>query len=229
MGAVQRESVAGHPGAVWEVDQHLQSVPTLAQKRAVAAVADEGHRAGRCSREGQLARALPGRNHRQGTPARSRGKKSSAAHEALGRSRGGWTTKIHRRTDGAGKPLCFILTPGQQHEATVAQALLDTGGVKRGGRGQPKRRPERIVADKGYSSRKFRQTLQRGGIRITIPRRSNEEQRGRPCDPEHYRQRNRIERCFNRLKQFRRLATRYEKRAASYAALFALACVLLWL
>lgn len=107
--------------------------------------------------------------------------------------------------------------------------MLDNGGVKRGGRGQPRRRPERIVADKGYSSRKFRQTLKRRGICITIPRRSNEEQRGRPFDREHYRQRNRIERCFNRLKQYRRLATRYEKRASSYAALLALACLLLWL
>jgi transposase len=157
------------------------------------------------------------------------GQKSDAAHEALGRSRGGWTTKIHLRTDGEGKPLCFILTPGPQHEATVAQALLDKGGVKRSGRGQPRRRPQRIVVDKGYSSRKFRQTLKRRGIGVTIPRRSNEEQRGRPLDREYYRQRNRIERCFNRLKQYRRLATRYEKRASSYAALLALACLPLWL
>lgn len=125
--------------------------------------------------------------------------------------------------------MSFLLTPGQQHEATMATALLEVGAVKRPGRGRPRKRPTRVVADKGYSSRSFRATLKRRGIRITIPRKSNEEQRGRPLDTVAYRGRNHVERCFNRLKRYRRIATRYEKRALNYAAMLSIACLLLWL
>ena len=86
----------------------------------------------------------------------------------------------------------------------------------------------RLVGDKGYSSNKFRWFLRRRGIRYTIARRSNQH-RGGSFDKEIYRQRNRVERLINRLKQFRRIATRYEKRAANYDAMLTLASILLWL
>lgn len=124
--------------------------------------------------------------------------------------------------------MTFVLTPGQQHEATVAEELLDQGAVKRVGRGRPKRRPKRLVGDKGYSSRKLRDTLRRRGIRITIPHKRNEHRSG-PFDRTLYRLRNRVERFINRLKQFRRVATRYEKRADCYRAVVTLAAILLWL
>ncbi len=124
--------------------------------------------------------------------------------------------------------MTFVLTPGQQHEATVAEELLDQGAVKRVGRGRPKRRPKRLVGDKGYSSRKLRNTLRRRGIRITIPHKRNEHRSG-PFDRTLYRLRNRVERFINRLKQFRRVATRYEKRADCYRAVVTLAAILLWL
>jgi transposase len=124
--------------------------------------------------------------------------------------------------------MTFVLTPGQRHEATTAEQLLDQGGVKRARRGRPKRRPKRVVGDKGYSNRRFRQSLRRRGIRVTIPRKRNEKHAGR-FSPEIYRQRNRVERLINRLKQFRRIATRYEKRAENYRAMIVLAAITLLL
>jgi transposase len=122
--------------------------------------------------------------------------------------------------------MTFVLTPGQQHEATVAERLLDEGGVKRIKHGRPKRRPRRLAGDKGYSSRKFRQSLRRRGIRVTIPHKSNERRSG-PFDKAAYRLRNQVERFFNRLKHFRRIATRYEKRAENYRAMIILAAITL--
>jgi transposase len=124
--------------------------------------------------------------------------------------------------------LTFIITPGQQHEATVFEQLMAQGAVKRAGSGRSRCRPHRVVADKGYSSRKIRRYLRRRGIRLTIPRKQNERRSG-PFDRALYRQRNLVERLINRLKQFRRIATRYEKRAANYSAMLTLAAIFLWL
>ncbi len=109
--------------------------------------------------------------------------------EALGRSQGGFSTKIHLRVEGDGKPITFILTAGQRHEVVVFEQLLGQGEVKRSGRGRPRLRPERVVGDKGYSSGSNRRFLRRRGIRVTIPRRSNERRRGK-FDREVYRERN---------------------------------------
>ena len=108
------------------------------------------------------------------------------------------------------------------------EKLMEQGAVKRDGVGRPRLRPRRVVGDKGYSSGKIRLYLRRRGIRLTIPRKSNERRRGK-FDKSIYRQRNRVERLFNRLKQFRRIATRYEKRAENYLAMLTLASILLWL
>jgi transposase len=148
--------------------------------------------------------------------------------EALGRSQGGLSTKIHVRCEGKGKPVVFELTGGQQHEATMFERLMEGGAIKREGKGRPRRLPARVAADKGYSSKKVRLYLSRRGIGITIPRKSNEKHRGR-FDKELYKQRNRVERLFNRLKQFRRIATRYEKRAANYKTMLTLAAIVFWL
>ena len=102
------------------------------------------------------------------------------------------------------------------------------GAVQRSGPGCPKRRPGRLVGDKGDSSRAIRQYLRRHGIRVTIPRKRGERRTG-PFDRTIYRLRNAIERLINRLKQFRRIATRYEKRAANYQGMLLLAAILLWL
>lgn len=124
--------------------------------------------------------------------------------------------------------MVFLVTAGQRHETVVFEELMEQGSVKRIGRGRPRIRPKRVVGDKGYSSRAIRQYLQRRSIRLTIPRRCNECRKG-SFNKVIYRQRNRVERLINRLKQFRRIATRYEKRAANYLTMLILAAVLLWL
>ena len=132
----------------------------------------------------------------------------------------------------------MVLTAGQVHESTQLEPVLDAIRVPRR-RGRPRKRPGRLVADKGYSYRKCRRALRRRGIRHVIPeRRDQRAQRaaqgargGRPpgFDRAAYRGRNAIERCINRLKQFRGLATRYEKRAVNYRALVVLAAIVIWL
>lgn len=154
------------------------------------------------------------------------GKRGDPEQEALGRSQGGFSTKVHLRAEGTGRLLTFHLTPGQRHEAVVFPRLQ--GAVQRIGPGRPKRRPRRVVGDKGYSNREIRGYARRRGIRITIPRKENECRKG-PFNRALYRQRNRVERLVNRLKQFRRLATRYEKRAQNYRAMWVIAAILLWL
>lgn len=124
--------------------------------------------------------------------------------------------------------MTFLLTPGQYHDSRFFTALLSQGAVKRAGRGRPRLRPHRIVGDKGYSSQANRTFARRHGIRITIPRKCNERRRG-PFDKAIYKERNKVERLINRLKQFRRVATRYEKRAENYLAMVTIAATLLWL
>lgn len=124
--------------------------------------------------------------------------------------------------------MTFVLTPGQRHEATQVTPLLARGAVARP-RGRPRRRPERVAGDKGYTGRKIRRELRRRGIGAVIPRLKTEPRRGVRFDRAAYRERNKVERLINRLKQHRAIATRYEKLAAHYAALVTIACILLWL
>lgn len=105
---------------------------------------------------------------------------------------------------------------------------MERGAVRRRGRGRPRLRPRRVVGDKAYSSGAIRRYLRRRGIGATIPRRKDERHVGR-FDRAMYRTRNVVERLMNRLKQFRRVATRYEKRGENYLAMVMLAAVRLWL
>jgi transposase len=148
--------------------------------------------------------------------------------EALGRSRGGFTTKIHLRCEGYGKPVTFALTGGQVHDSRQAIALIGRGAIRRIGRGRPRLRPAKVVGDKAYSSRGIRLALRKRGITPVIPTKAN-ERRQPDFDREAYRQRKIVERLINRLKNFRRIATRYEKRAANYLAMIHIAAILLWI
>ena len=124
--------------------------------------------------------------------------------------------------------MTFLLTVGERHEAVMFEQLMGQGGVRRVGVGRPRLRPKRVSGDKGYSSNKIRSFLRRRGIRITIPRKDNERRRGK-FDQSLYRQRNQVERCFNRLKQNRRIATRYEKKAECQTILLTLSSIKMWL
>ncbi|MFE1265715.1 IS5 family transposase [Streptomyces albogriseolus] len=157
---------------------------------------------------------------------------------ALGRSRGGLTTKVHLACDGKGRPLALLVTPGQRHDSVCARILLERIRVPRSGLGRPRCRPDQVIPDKAYSSRGFRAYLRRRGIAHTIPEKADQRRHrlrrgsrgGRPpgFDRETYRRRNLVERCFNRLKGFRGIATRYDKTATSYEAAVSLASLLLW-
>jgi hypothetical protein len=94
-------------------------------------------------------------------------------HQALGYSQGGFSTKVHIRSEGGGKPMVFFLSEGQRNEMVGFWALMESGEVKRSGRrGRPRLRPRRICADKGYAKGVVRHYLRRLGIRITIARRN---------------------------------------------------------
>jgi len=158
--------------------------------------------------------------------------------EGLGRSRGGLGTKIHLAVDRRGRPLRVPLTPGQAGDNSRPPPL-DGIRVARVRPGRPRSRPEMVIADKAYSHPSTRQALRDRKIRFGSPERDDQIARraargsrgGRPpaFDAELYKQRNVIERCFNRLKQFRDLATRYAKRAAYDHAELTIATIILWL
>ncbi len=132
------------------------------------------------------------------------------------------------RAEQHGKPLVLLVSPGQAADLHYVAPLLEQGAVPRSGPGRPALRPDRVVGDKGYSYRVVRRYLQRRGIGRVIPRRRDQGRHG-PFDRVAYRSRNRVERLINRLKQWRRVATRYEKRACNYLAMVTLAAILLWL
>jgi transposase len=159
--------------------------------------------------------------------------------QALGRSRGGLTTKIHLAADGRGRPLAMVVTAGQRHESTQLAPLLDAIRVPRPSSGRPRKRPTHLIADRGYSYSSCRRLLRQRRIAHTIPERSDQQaararrgpRGGRPprVDPVRYRQRNVVERAIARLKQNRAIATRYDKLAVSYHSWLVLAALLLWL
>ena len=135
--------------------------------------------------------------------------------------------------------MSIILTPGQAGDNPQLLPLLDQITVRRDGPGRPRKRPDRVLADKAYSHPSTRAALRARGIRFTSPEKSDQIARraakgsrgGRPpaFDPALYADRNVVERCFNRLKQFRDLATRYAKRAAYYRTELIIASIVLWL
>lgn len=158
---------------------------------------------------------------------------------AIGRSRGGLTTKLHLVADGKGRMLAGVLTAGNVNDTTMMAATLDQIRVPRTGRGRPRRRPYRVLADKGYPSKTNRSWLAARGISTTIPekadhaaaRRRKGSRGGRPpaFDPEAYKGRSVVERCFNRLKHWRGIAMRTDKTARNYFAAITLAASLAWL
>ncbi|MFF4013257.1 IS5 family transposase [Streptomyces sp. NPDC001717] len=159
--------------------------------------------------------------------------------EGLGRSRGGLTCKIHIAGEGGCRPMAFLLTPGQWGDAPQMIEVLDRIRVPRPLGGRPRTRPEHISGDKAYSSRRNRRYLRRRNIKHTIPepkdQRANRRRRGsaggRPTgfDPDRYRRRNEVERTINRLKNFRAVATRYDKRAYVFHGTVTAAAIRLWL
>ena len=134
-----------------------------------------------------------------------RHKKGTQETEALGRSRGGFSTKLHARCDAKGRPLGFVLTPGQSHDIQGFGPLFRLIAHK----------IEALLADKGYDADAIREELANADVEAVIPAKSNRRD-PIPHDREKYRWRNLVERLFNKLKNWRRIATRYDKTKESY-------------
>jgi transposase len=143
-------------------------------------------------------------------------KKDSQAEQALGRSKGGFTTKIHAVVDALGQALRFSLTAGQRHDITQAPHLIE--GFKN----------SNVIADKGYDSKAFIGQIEKQHCTPVIPPRSNRK------DPRHYdehlyKERHLVECFFNKIKHFRRVFSRFDKKASSFMGFLADASILLWL
>jgi transposase len=146
-------------------------------------------------------------------------KKIAPSGQAIGKSRGGNTTKIHLVCEKSGKPLHFHLSGGNVHDCTMAENLLD--GVNTA-------ETDRILGDKGYDSDAIREKVAGLGAEAVIPFKSNRKNPGK-LRKRTYRKRHRVENVFCALKRFRSVATRYEKLVLHYAGIVAMACIILWL
>ena len=157
----------------------------------------------------------------------------------MGRSWGGFTSKIHLSADGRCRPLSLVVTPGQRADCTQFKSVLEKIRVPRLGPGRPRKKPDSLAADKAYSNGLCRDHLRRRGMRHTIPEKTDSQaarQRkgsrgGRPpgYDEERYKKRNTVERAVNRLKQSRAIATRYDKRGYLFLGTVTAAAVVIWL
>lgn len=155
----------------------------------------------------------------------------------FGRSRGGLSTKLHHLVDGRGLPLVIAVTPGQSGDSPMLIPMLEQLRIARP-IGRPRTRPDRLRGDKAYSSRAIRSHLRERGIQAVIPQPSDQighrlrrgSRGGRPVtyDRDDYRNRNVIERRFASLRQWRGIATRYDKLATVYRSAAVLHAVIAW-
>lgn len=143
-------------------------------------------------------------------------KKAGNSTQALGRSKGGFSTKIHAVVDALGNPIKFTLTPGQQHDVTQAETLLEhiTGA--------------NILADKAYYCLNLIERLEAKSCVIIIPARKNSKN-PREIDRHLYKERHLIENFFSKLKHFRRVFSRFDKTMSSYLGFLNFAGALIWM
>jgi transposase len=144
------------------------------------------------------------------------GWKRGAQANAIGRSRGGPTTKLHALVDGLGRLVAFTITPGQRGDAPIAADLVGLLPAS-----------SMLAVDRAYDSDALRRLLIARGTTPVIPN-GPRRKHLHPFDRQAYKRRNLVERAFCRLKDFRRVATRYDKLAITYAAAISLAALVAW-
>lgn len=135
---------------------------------------------------------------------------------------------MHVLCDALGNPLAVRLTPGQRHDITQAEALLDETSQRCWPAEAACEHVKAVLADKGYDSDAFLECIVRLEAEAVIPSRTSRKQE-REIDRELYKDRNKVERFVNRIKHYRRVATRYDKTAVSYLSFVHVACIMTWL
>jgi len=207
-----RRSVARRTAQIWQLEYDLSPLSAMERRRGLG---DRCRDTGR-GHGGQW--PLQHRQHHCSRPRFGSGRKRGTHRRALGRSRGGFTSKLHCLADALGRPLAFHLTVGEAADCKAYDALI----------GLPERAPDALLADKGYDADAIRADLAERNIEAVIPGRSN-----RRVKIEHdralYKQRNRIERMFGKLKINRAIATRYDQLANSFLGMVHLATARYWL
>ena len=134
----------------------------------------------------------------------------------MGRSRGGLSTKIHAACEALGLPIRLIATPGQRNDIAFAHDLVEDIDA------------DAVLADKGYDANHLIEKMNENGTHVVIPPKRDRKLQ-RDYDADLYKERNRIERFFNTLKQFRRVATRYDKLLVNFMGFIKLAAIAIWL
>src|SRR5882724_9135389 len=208
--AADGDAVAGFARALRALHDGLQPLQPLVSTRDLEA--DFRHAGVEIARQ-----SLSDQQHDRESPSGGQRRKRGEKNQAIGVSRGGRSTKIHAVVDGKGRPLNFIVTGGQVHDSQVVEEVLDMSNP-----------PLAVAADKAYDSQKVRQQIKDEGALPVIPNRANATQKAY-CPKHIYRRRHKIENYFCRIKDWRRIATRYDKLARNFLAAAALVGALYWI
>lgn len=208
--AQKRLSVERLPARIWSLHDSLQPLHAVGSAWGVGATVPKALRSWTSDRHAD------DRFHSHQSASLGIGRKKGEHKQAIGRSRGGRNTKIHAITDAKGRLLSFLLTGGDAHDCPPAERLIRRTKIAR-----------KLLADKAYDSAPLRQWLQDRGTTPVIPNRSNRKQPFR-FQRQTYKKRHRVENAICRLKDFRRIATRYDRLARNYMASVCLVAVIAW-
>jgi len=201
--------MARFAGALRPLEQRVEALQPLEQSRRVRSLL-------RCARlhERFGASRSDVRLDDHSRPRVRRRRKRGQEGQALGRSRGGFTTKIHAKADGAGAIIAFDLTGGEASDARHFETLLDIG---------PDIKPRAVICDKGYASKANRDAARARGVAPVIPHKANEKSKPAFFAQTLYKARSRIEQGFGRLKRFKRVALRCEKTERNFRSVICFA------